>query len=94
MDGMDLKRATVDLFLVLGIFPYHFYGGKMCVHFDIWNEIFFQNFQNYLAHFSNLDLAKNLKNDPNLNFEKLKKIFYARYQNVHIFPPKTKPQLQ
>ena len=30
MDGVNFKRPTAASFLLWGIFPHHFYGGKMC----------------------------------------------------------------
>ena len=40
---------------------------EKCVHFDIWNKKiqFFKGSSYDFAHFSNLDLAKTLKNEPN-----------------------------
>ena len=69
MDRVDFKELTMAAFWESVIFSFIFML-ETCVyfHFDIWNKTFstFSKVPPYdLAHFSNLDLTENLKNEPN-----------------------------
>ena len=64
---------------------------EKCVHYDIWN-----NFFSLFAHFSNLDLAENLINEPNhMGGPNIKMYtYYFHYNNdgEKCLAPKIKPQ--
>ena len=81
MDGVDCKyRATVALFLVPGISPIIFMVEK-CVHFDMCNKnnlslSISKGLAYDLADFTNLDLAENLKNEPNHRRDSLKNFLF------------------
>ena len=88
MDGITFKELLWLHFWCQEFSPIIFMVEK-CLHFDIWNKKIFSKGPPYdFAHFSNLDLAENLKNETNhrgdpLNFF----IPISKCQNVHIFPP-------
>ena len=79
MDSYKSKSA-VTMFFKSDTFPFRFML-EPCVHFDFWNKKFSNLSKGPpydLGYFSFFRKIKNLKN--------LKKNFYSKNKNVHMFP--------